>query len=264
MGAKVFKFRIDALTPLLDFLVPFLHRISLLLALIKIGVSLLFRLPEILHVLLVHTAHKIAARLGLMLHELSGVFDVQQKAPFLVPGNVVADLVGDHQERNDAGDHEDNRLEGIRPGSAAHAAKENVGEHHPADDQTGEPGRDAFGKPTTIEHRRGGRLHKFARGDDADEQVRDHQHHQQRKKHVAKCRRLESVPKKLHLRDVSIALADGPQANTDQEKDRRVYQAAPRGHGAIDGYTAIKRFAGGAHKGKAGHGGAKDAHQQQE
>ena len=48
---------------------------------------------------------------------------------------------GDHIERHDSQDHEDDRLKGIGPSRSSHASEEDVNEHHTANDQRSQPFR---------------------------------------------------------------------------------------------------------------------------
>ena len=96
-----------------------------------------------------------------------------------------AQPIGDDHKRHQAQDHEDHRLERVRPGCTANAAEENIDHDHKADDSGAQPkGNRAICFRKDVRQRAGCNLQDDrARAQYADEQIGNDQPHQNGKQH---------------------------------------------------------------------------------
>ena len=173
-----------------------------------------------------------------------------------------ADPLGDHDETNQAHDHEHYRLEGVRPSCRAYASEEHIKQDNHTDHQPGQPARNRTRSERLREHPASHPFNVDPRTDQADQEVGNDQTDQNRKHQIAQPFRLETVTKKLNLRHVAILFAEAPHANPHKEETSRVNQPGTGCHQPVSTNPKTKGFAGRPHQRKGGHRRTKDTHQE--
>ena len=177
-----------------------------------------------------------------------------------------AQLADDEKEDDAAQDDEHRGVDAVGERQAAHAAAEDIDQHHYAHRCGAHPLRHTAARRGKQDGKRplGDRFNGGAGADDVQHHVGNHPADENGKEDIAQERTLKAIAEELDLRAVAETFAVIPEFGSDEEEAGRVDQAGPRRHLAVDADAAAKSFVGAADQGERAHRRAEDRHHQQE